>query len=95
MNIDSTHQSIVIETDTKSIKNATKNILQFVEQFQKELERIKDEYMMKFTRDRTFIEHELNRLLNDERIAFDKIDRYLYEHRPHSTKSYDNRRNHS
>jgi len=92
INTDAIHQSRVIETDRKPIKNVKNNILQFVEQFQNEIDQIKDEYMMKFTKDRISIEHEINRLMNDERITFDKIEQYLYEHQQRSTKSYDNKR---
>ncbi len=74
-------------TDRKPIKNLTNNILKFVEQYQNEIDQIKDEYMMKFTKDRTSIEHEINRLMNDERITFDKLERYLYKQRRRSTKS--------
>lgn len=77
----------IIETDTKPMKNLTNNILKFVEQFQNDIDQIKDEYMIKFTKDRTSIEHEINRLINDERTTFDKIDKYLYEHRQPYTKS--------
>lgn len=43
--------------------------------------------MTKYHRDRTSIEHKINRLINDERIHF---ERYLYEHR----RSSDNKRKH-
>ncbi len=84
---DSINELRVIQTDRKSIKNLTNNILKFVEQYQNEIDQIKDEYMMKFTKDQTSIEHEINRLMNDERITFDKLERYLYKQRGHSTKS--------
>ena len=89
INADLTHQSIVIQTDIKPAKNIKTDILKFVEQFQNELDRLKDEYMIKFTKDRTTIEHAINRLINDEQIA---LDRFIYEHRRHSTKSSDNKR---
>jgi len=85
MNIDSINELRVIETDRKSIKNLTNNIFKFIEQYQNEIDQIKDEYMMKFTKDRTLIEHEINRLMNDERITFDKLERYLYKYRHRST----------
>ncbi len=56
------------------------NILQFVEQFQNEIGQAKDEYQTKFQRDRTFIQYEINGLINDERVKFDKLGRYLREH---------------
>jgi hypothetical protein len=81
INIEPISQSRIIETDTKPIKNTTNNILKFVEQFHNEIDQIKDEYMIKFTKDRTLIEHEINRLMNDERITFDKLQRYLHKNR--------------
>jgi hypothetical protein len=97
MNIDTdpTYQSIVIETDTKPMKNVTNNISHFVEQFQNEIDKIKDEYMMKYTKDQTVIEHAINRLINDEQIALNRINRYLHEHQRRSTKSSDNKRKYS
>jgi hypothetical protein len=86
INSDTNYQSRAIETDMKPMKNVTNNICKFIEQFQNEIDQIKDEYRTKFTRDRTSIEHEINRLINDERIKFDKLGRYLYEHRRSSTK---------
>jgi hypothetical protein len=80
---DSINELRVIQTDRKPIKN----LIKFVEQYQNEIDQIKDEYMMKFTKDRTSIEHEINRLMNDERITFDKLERYLYKQRRRSTKS--------
>jgi hypothetical protein len=74
----------VIETDVKPMKN----VLQFIEQFQNEIDQIKDEYQTKFHRDRTSIEYEINRLINDERNKFDKLGRYLNEHRRSSRKHY-------
>jgi Mg2+ and Co2+ transporter CorA len=95
MNID-INQSRVIETDTKPIKNVTNNLSKFIEQFQNEIDQIKDEYIMKFTKDRASIEHEINRLMNDERVTLDKLQRYLSQHRKRSSiKSSDNKRKHS
>ncbi len=89
MNMNSNYQSRIIETDIKPMKNLRNNILKFVESFQYDLEQLKDEYMKKFTRDRTLIEHEINRLINDERITFDKFQR------KHRRYSIDNKRKYS
>ncbi|CAF1241442.1 unnamed protein product [Rotaria sordida] len=91
INIDQENQTRIIETDTKLIKN---DILKFIEQFQNEIDQIKDEYMIKYTKDRTNIEHEMNRLINDQRITFNKVKRYLYDNRRRSNKSHDYQRKH-
>ncbi|CAF3801054.1 unnamed protein product, partial [Rotaria sp. Silwood1] len=93
INSDSLNQSRIIEIDEKkSIKNLKKNLLKFIEEYENEIDQIKDEYMIKYTKDRTNIEHEINRLINDERISFDRVNRYLYDNQRHSDKSYENKR---
>jgi hypothetical protein len=82
---------MIIDKDTKPIKNVTNSILSFIEEYQNEIDQIKDEYMKKFTRDRTSIEHEINRLINDERTTLDKVNRYMR----HSKASYDDKRKRS
>ncbi|CAF2963986.1 unnamed protein product, partial [Rotaria sp. Silwood2] len=94
INFDSSNQSKIIETDNKSVKIVKNNIFKFVEQFQNEIDQIKDEYIIKYTKDQTNIEHEVNQFINNERITFDKINRYLYDNRRHSNKSYHNQRKH-
>ncbi|CAF1192050.1 unnamed protein product [Adineta steineri] len=96
INTDAIYQTIVIDTDIKPIHNSINNILHFVEEFQKQLEQIKDEYMMKFSKDRVSIERELNQLINEEQIAFEKIHQQLCDFRRRSsTKYYDHKRKYS
>ncbi|UJR13490.1 hypothetical protein I4U23_000504 [Adineta vaga] len=86
------HESIVIETDIKPMKHRVDKIVNFLQRFENELEQIKDEYMKKFSEDRISIEHEFNRIMNDERIGDENYDRYLYnQQQRNSTKSKENR----
>ncbi len=82
--------------DIKPIRQPpSNNILHFVEQFQNELDQIKDEYMLKFAKDRTYIEQEINLLVNEERQTFDKLKRYLSDHRNRIEKRNSNKRKYS
>jgi hypothetical protein len=65
-------------------------MLHFVEQFQTELDQIKDEYKLKFVNDRTYIEQEINLLIKEERQTFDKLNRYLSDHRRRVEKHNNN-----
>jgi len=84
------------DMDIKPIRQPpSNNILHFVEQFQNELDQIKDEYMLKFAKDRTYIEQEINLLVNEERQTFDKLKRYLSDHRNRIEKRNSNKRKYS
>ncbi|CAF5167736.1 unnamed protein product, partial [Rotaria magnacalcarata] len=49
------NQNTTIETDTKPIRSlATNNMLQFAEQFQDELDQLRNTYKLKFAKDRTY-----------------------------------------
>jgi hypothetical protein len=84
------------DMDTKPIKQPpSNNISRFVEQFQNELDQIKDAYLLKFAKDRTSIEQEINLLINEERQTFDKLNRYLSDHRRRIEKRNSNKRKYS
>ncbi len=71
------------------------NILRFVEQFQNDLDQIKDEYRLKFAKDQKYIEQEINLLINEERETFDKLNRYVIDHRKRVEKHNNNKRKYS
>jgi len=82
INTDLTNRLTTIDADIKPIRNSSSNnILRFVEQFQNDLDQIKDEYRLKFDKDQKYIEQEINLLINEERNTFDKLNRYLTDHR--------------
>jgi hypothetical protein len=49
--------------------------MNFFERIQNEITQLKEDYAKKFSRDRTFIDYEINRIVNDQRITFDKLER--------------------
>ncbi|CAF3933479.1 unnamed protein product [Adineta steineri] len=87
------------ETSDVDIKPFNKvpsnNILQFVEQFDNELDQIKNEYLSKFSKDRTTIEREINQLINEERQTLNRLDRYLNDRRKRVEKRHNKKRRHS
>jgi len=76
------------------VKPDKKKSNNFGEQIEYELNQLKDEYILKFTNNRTYIEQEINRLIDDERETFDKLNRYLNEQKRHSKKN-DHKRKYS
>ncbi len=96
INTDLTNRLTTIDADIKPIRSiSSNNILRFVEQFQNDLDQIKDEYRLKFDKDQKYIEQEINLLINEERDTFDKLDRYLTDHRRRVEKRNNNKRKHS
>jgi hypothetical protein len=75
-------RSTTIDLDVKPIPKArSNNILKFFEQLQTELDDVKAEYKSKFDQDQVHIEREINLLINEERQTFEKLNRYLTDHR--------------
>jgi hypothetical protein len=94
INTDLTNRLTTIEADIKPIRSSSSNnILRFVEQFQNDLDQIKDEYRLKFDKDQKYIEQEINLLINEERDTFDKLNRYLTDHRRRVEKHNHNNNN--
>ncbi|CAF0815671.1 unnamed protein product [Rotaria sordida] len=90
------HQLTTVDTDIKPIRPiASNNILKFFEQCQNELDQIRDEYRSKFDENRRYIEQEINLLIDEERQALDKLNRYLNDHRRRVEKRNNNKRKHS
>lgn len=89
-------QPLTTDTDIKPNRiMKSNNMLHFVEQYQNELDQIKNEYMSKFAKDRTYIEQEINLLIDEERQTLDKINRYLNDQRRRVEKRKDFKRKHS
>ncbi|CAF1094765.1 unnamed protein product [Rotaria magnacalcarata] len=87
------NQNTTIEADTKPIRSlATNNMLQFAEQFQDELDQLRNTYKLKFAKDRTYIEQEINLLIDEERKTLDTLNRYLSDHRRNIEKRNHNKR---
>ncbi|CAF2468184.1 unnamed protein product [Rotaria sp. Silwood2] len=90
------YPSVNEDTDTKPIRPVpSNNILNFFDQCQNELDQIRDEYKSKFAENRTYIEQEINLLIDEERQTLDKLDRYLNDHRRRVEKRNNNKRKHS
>lgn len=91
---DPTHRLTTIDPDVKPIpKSPPNSIFRFIEQVQTELDQIRDEYKHKFDQDQAYIEREINLLINEERQTFDKLDRYLIDHRRQAEKRNNNHTN--
>ncbi|CAF0779298.1 unnamed protein product [Rotaria sp. Silwood1] len=85
------YQFTSVDTDTKPIRPIpSNNLLNFVEQCQNELDQIRDEYRSKFAENRTYIEQEINLLIDEERQTLNKLDRYLSDHRRRVEKRNNN-----
>jgi hypothetical protein len=98
INTDPTYRLTTMDTDIKPIRKIpSNNILRFVEQFENDLDQIKDEYRLKFEKDQAYIEQEINLLINEERQTFDKLNHYLIDHRKRVEKrnNNNNKRQHS
>ncbi|CAF4507303.1 unnamed protein product [Rotaria magnacalcarata] len=67
-------------------------MLQFAEQFQDELDQLRNTYKLKFAKDRTYIEQEINLLIDEERKTLDTLNRYLSDHRRNIEKRNHNKR---
>ena len=78
----SSHLNGKADPDTKP-KSTTrpKNILQFVEQFQHDLDQIKEDYRLQFAGDRAHIEREMRILVEEERLTLRKLSDYLKDQR--------------
>ncbi len=85
-----------MDTDIKPIqKPPSTNLLRFVEQFENEIEQIRDEYKSKFDKDQAYIQQEINLLINEERQTFDKLNRYLIDHRRRIERRSNHKRKYS
>jgi hypothetical protein len=88
----STTNSISTDSETRltttdvDIKPIPNHIFRFVEQIQTELDQIKDEYRLKFEKDRQYIDQEMNLLIKEEHQTFEKLNRYLSDHRKRMEK---------
>ena len=69
------------DDETNAVKSVVHNTATFVEQIQNEIKRIRDEYLNKFLQDRRLIDGEITRLITNEQTNFEKLHRYLCDHR--------------
>lgn len=70
-----------IETDLKPTGNFHNHSLKFLENYQNELEQIKDEYRRKFHQDQTRLEDEITRLIHHEQMTFKHHQRTNSNHK--------------
>lgn len=86
----------MIDVDIKPIQTIpSNNFSRFVEQFETDLDQLTEEYRLKYENDQKFIQQEMNSLINEERDAFDKLNRYLIDHRKSLEKCNNSKRKHS
>jgi hypothetical protein len=97
INNDPAYRVVTQDADIKPFnKISLGNTSRFLEQVQIELDQIKDEYTVKFEKDRKYIEQEVNLLINEERQTLDKLNGYLNDHRRRVDKrNNNNKRKHS
>ena len=88
-------QLTVTTTDIKPIRKIPSNhLLPFAEQFENEVNQIRDEFMLKFSKDQKNIEQEISILIDEERHAFNKLNRYLNDRRRRLEKRHNDKRKH-
>lgn len=91
--IDQANGSLLSNSCKTTVNNLDK--VKFIEQYQNEIDQISDEFMIKFTKDRKYIEYEIHQLIKDEQVALNKIQQYLSDHRQHRKDSVNYKRKHS